>query len=67
MGVKGGALSVDKSWWYLIEYVWRMGKWMANDDVAKLDLLATSSRGGRISLKRLQAYEASSVWGMGGT
>ena len=30
MEVAGRALSVDKSWWYLIEYVWNKGKWIDN-------------------------------------
>ena len=43
MEVTFGASSVDKSWWYLIEYVWKRGKWVANDAVTELDLVATSS------------------------
>ena len=59
--VTGGSLSVDKSWWYLTEYFWKRGKWVVEDATTELDLLATSSQGGRVSLKRLQAHDASKI------
>ena len=65
MEVIGGAFSVYKSWWYLIEYFWRIGKWVANDDVTELDLAVNSSQGDRASLKQLQACEASKILGCG--
>ena len=51
MEVTDGALSVEKSWWYLIEYVWKRGKWVVNDADTEIDLVATSSKGDRVSLK----------------
>ena len=62
--VTGGALSVDKSWWYLVEFVWSKGKWKASDAEGNLDLIAESVEGDRISLKRLYAHEASEMLGV---
>ena len=62
--VTGGALSVEKSWWYMVDYVWRRGRWIAKDAGNMLDLVATSSSGERISLKRLHAHEASKMLGI---
>ena len=62
--VTGGALSVEKSWWYMIDYVWRRGSWVATDAGTNLDLVATSSSGDRVSLKRLHAHEASKMLGI---
>ena len=64
MEVTGGALSVSKSWWYLIEYVWKKGKWVAHDASSDLDLVATSASGDLVSLKRLYANEASAMLGV---
>ena len=64
MEVTGGALSVDKSWWYLVDFVWKRGKWIASDATTDIDLVATSSSGERVSLKRLQAHQASKMLGV---
>ena len=64
MEVTGGAISVDKSWWYLIDCVWKRGKWVANDVDSAIDLVATSPQGDIVSLKRLQAHEASKMLGV---
>ena len=29
--VTRGVIRTDKSWWYLIDYVWKHGKWIAQD------------------------------------
>ena len=57
--VTGGSLSIDKSWWYLVEYVRKRGKWVANDAELGKDLIVTSPTGDRLSLKRLR-YDAAS-------
>ena len=62
--VTGGALSSDKSWWYLVEYVWKKGKWKACDAGEGLDLIAESETGEPISLRRLHAEEASEMLGV---
>ena len=64
MEVTGGSISVDKSWWYLIEYIWKNGKWVANEAGLDLDLVATSTSGDLVSLKRLHAHEASEMLGV---
>ena len=53
-----GALSIDKSWWYLIEYVCKRGKWVASDTNLEVDLVVVSSTGEFLSLKILQANES---------
>ena len=62
--VTGGALSIEKSWWYMVDYVWTRGKWKATNAGTNLDLVATSPTGERISLKRLHAHEASKMLGI---
>ena len=62
--VTGGAISIEKSWWYMIDYVWKRGKWIAVDADNNLDLVAKSSTGDFISLKRLHAYESSKMLGI---
>ena len=62
--VTGGAISVEKSWWYMIDYVWKRGKWIAVDADNNMDLMAKSSSGEQISLKRLHANESSKMLGI---
>ena len=62
--VTGGALSVEKSWWYMVDYIWTRGKWKATNAGQDLDLFATSPSGDTISLKRLHAHEASKMLGI---
>ena len=57
MEVIGGDFNVNKIWWYLIEYFQIMWKWVANDALTELDLVATSYQEDRVLLKRLQAHE----------
>ena len=64
MQVTGAALSVDKSWWYLVDYVWHKGKWTASNPGEDFDLIATSATGEQVSLKRLYAHEASEMLGV---
>ena len=64
MEVTGGALSVSKSWWYLIEYVWKRGKWEATDAGNDLDLVAKDTSGNIVSLKRLHCHESSKMLGV---
>ena len=64
MEVTGGALSIDKSWWYLVEYVWKRGKWVANDAELGKDIIATSPTGDRLSLNRFRCDAASEMLGV---
>ena len=64
MEVTGGALSVDKSWWYLVEFVWKKGKWVTRDACLDMDLIALSPQGVPVSLKRLHASDASEMLGV---
>ena len=62
--VTGGALRPDKSWWYLIEYVWNRGQWIAADARDDLDLVAPTPTGIDVSLKRLKADESAELLGV---
>ena len=64
MEMTGGALSFYKSWWYLIEYIWKRGKWVADDSKRELDLVATDFSGNQVSLKRLHCREDSQMLGV---
>ncbi len=64
MEVTGGAINTGKSWWYLIDFVWKRGKWVAEDPEVGLDLIAIDSNGRRVSLKKLRCNEASEMLGV---
>lgn len=62
--VTGGTLRPDKSWWYLIEYVWHRGKWIAADARDDLDLFAIAPNGDEVTLKRLHADTSAEMLGI---
>ena len=64
MEVTGGSIRADKSWWYLIDYVWKRGKWVGNDSCMDMDLIATDSNGELVSLKRLRCDQAAEMLGI---
>ena len=47
MEVTGGALRTDKSWYYLVDYVWKRGRWVALDPDVAIDLEASDMLGDR--------------------
>ena len=51
MEVTGGVIMTDKSWWYLIDFVWKRGKWVTHDLEIGVDLIATGKDGTTVSLK----------------
>jgi hypothetical protein len=62
--VTGGTIRTDKSWWYLIEYVWYRGRWIAADARDDLDLTASTPTGEEVALKRLHANDAAELLGV---
>jgi len=70
MEVTGGALNLDpsKSYWYLVEYVWKRGSWVAADaeigGINGFDLMARSADNELISLTCLQCNQASEMLGL---
>ena len=62
MAVTGGSVRADKCWWYLLDFVWRRGKWICQDSDLDRDLVATSVNGEQVSLTRLRMNEAAE-WG----
>ena len=64
MRVNGGVLAPDKSWWYLVEFVWSKGKWTYNDAGETVDLKAQDMHGKTLSLKYLLHNEAKEMLGV---
>ena len=67
MEVTGGALNLDpsKSYWYMVEYVWKHGKWCTSDaDIGDFDLVARNADGDYISLTRLNCDDESEMLGL---
>ena len=64
MLVTGAAISIDKSWWYLIDFVWKKGKWVTTDPYEAMDLIAQDAKGNSFSLKRLYSHESAEMLGV---
>ena len=64
MEVTGGVIRTDKSWWYLVDYVWKRGRWVATDALHDIDLVATGLDGNVVSLNRLRCDEAAEMLGI---
>jgi len=67
MEVTGGALNLSpsRSYWYMVEYVWKHGKWIASDaDIGDFDLVARNADNEFISLTRLNCDEESEMLGL---
>jgi hypothetical protein len=60
----GGCLAPDKSKWYLIDYVWKHGKFRCSDPMMDADLTATTKTGEVVSLQRLLATESMEMLGI---
>ena len=67
MEVTGGALNLNpsKSYWHMVEYAWKHGKWIAADvDLGDFDLVARAADGEFISLTRLNCDDKSEMLGL---
>ena len=64
MEVTGYAILIDKSGWYLIDYVWRWGKWVCNDADVDFNLVTANNSGELVSLQRLRCHEAAEMLGI---
>ncbi len=64
MEVTGGAINTGKSWWCLIDFLWKRSKWVAEDPEVGLDLVAFDSNGRRVSLTKLRCNKASEMLGV---
>ena len=51
MEVTGSTIRTDKSWWCLIKYEWKRGKWIVSNPDVGIDLVATGVDGNVVSLK----------------
>ena len=64
MEVTGGLIRTYKYQWYLINYVCKTGKQVANDPDIGLDLVETGVDGDKVSLNKLRSDEAAEVLGV---
>ena len=64
MEVTGGALRADKSWYYLVDYVWKRFNWLATDSDVELDLIVTDMTGERMVLSHFKCDEAAEMLGV---
>ena len=63
--VTGGCLVPDKSSWYLVDYIWKRGKWICIDaKTDEMDLVATTKDGQQVSLKYMLSHQAMSMLGV---
>ena len=62
----GGALREDKSFWYLIDYEWKKGKWEYKTiEDTPGDLTVRVDQGHREVIQRLEPHEAHEQWAYG--
>ena len=61
MEVTGGALASDMTYWYLLEILWKRGKWIAADTPLEFDLIAKTEENYFVSLNRLSWSTASEM------
>ena len=59
--VTGGALASEKTYRYLVEFVWKRGKWIAADTPLEFDLIAKTEENKCVSLNRLSCSTASEM------
>ena len=59
-----GCLVPEKSSWYLIDFVWKKGKFQCCDPMMGSNLTTTTKTGEVISLKRLRSKEAMEMLGI---
>lgn len=64
MQVTGAAIATDKSWWYLVDFQWKNGKWVTCDPLPEYDLTTTDCNDEYISLKRLISTDATEMLGV---
>ena len=63
--VLGGAMDASaKTWWYLVDFVWKKGKWTTTDPLFDSDLTAPDKLGNTVSLKRLCHHESAEMLGI---
>ena len=60
----GGGLRTDKSWYYLVDYVWKRSRWVASDLEVVLDLEASDMSGDGEKLTHLRSNEAADMLGV---
>ena len=61
MEVTGGAIRTDKSWRYLVDYVWLIGKWFASDIGLDLNLVTNEVGSNIVSLNHFRCDEGSEM------
>ncbi|GFH51334.1 hypothetical protein CTEN210_07810 [Chaetoceros tenuissimus] len=64
MQVTGGALESKKSYWYLIDFEYSRGKWIASDPIIEDDTLTAKTPEGRKALQRLSVQMEAEMLGI---
>lgn len=64
MAVTGRALRTDKSWYYLLGYIWKNGKWVASDPVIDMELVVTDTNGEMMIVLQHRCYESAKKLGV---
>ena len=59
----GEVIRTYKSWWYLIGYVWKKGKWVAENPEVGLVLVAKEVDGKITSLTKFRCDKAAEILG----
>ena len=64
MEVTGEALRTEKSCYYLVDYVLKIGKLVATDTMLYLELVAPDMNGEIVTLSHLRCDEATEILGL---
>ena len=62
--VIGRCIETNKSWWYLVDFVWHRGSCVTMDPLEGADLQATTADGSQVSLRYLCCHEAAEMLGL---
>ena len=64
MEITEGTIRTYKSWWYIIDYFQKRGKWIATDIGMDLDLFVTELDGIRVSIPKLRCDKVAEILGV---
>ena len=62
--ISGGCLVPAKSWWTLVDFTWKDGKWRYSEDMDDVDIAIKDVNGNTVELKQLAANEAQKMLGV---
>ena len=62
--ISGGCLVPTKSWWTLIDFTWKDGKWSYSEDMDDVNIAIKDVNGNLVELNQLAANEAQKMLGV---